>query len=124
MVRRARLIAVVGVYVIGSAVLQGVGCAGVRSEAPEEEQGRTEATGEEQGRSPEAASEEDRCEGTRTIDLAKSASAASASAALFVTNDLPGCPNKGGLLSGTSSTVRPARMKCAALVVQTTSLEV
>jgi hypothetical protein len=58
-----------------------VGCAGVRSEAPEE-QGHTEAT----------ASEEARCEGTRTYKKAWG---------LITTNDVPGCPNKGGLLSGT-----------------------
>jgi hypothetical protein len=37
-----------------------------------------------------AAAEEDRCEGTRTI---------SRLGAYYLTNDLPGCPNKGGLLS-------------------------
>jgi hypothetical protein len=39
-----------------------------------------------------AASEEDRCEGTRFIVVG---------GARYATNDLPGCPNKGGLLSGT-----------------------
>jgi Ca2+-binding RTX toxin-like protein len=79
--------AVVGAFLVGCAVLlMVVGCAGVRSEAPQKE---------EQARS-------DRCEGTRTIDLAESTSASgtSAPAALFITNDLPGCP-KGGLLLGT-----------------------
>ncbi len=69
-----------------------VGCAGVRSEAPEEEQGRTKASGEEQGRSPEAtASEEARCEGMWTVDL---------QGRTYTTNDVSGCP-KGGPLSGT-----------------------
>jgi hypothetical protein len=96
---------------MGCAVVLFVGCAGVRSEAPnEEEQGHTEATKEEQARAPEAtASEEDRCSGTRTVDLLKSSSVSSVSdssvqpgdpEALSITNDLPGCPN-GGLLSGT-----------------------
>ncbi len=89
--------AVVGVLLIGCAVLLGVGCTGPRSEAPEE-QGPTETT-KEQARSPAAtASEEEaRCEGTQTTDLPQSAPA---SAAPTTTNDLPGCP-KGGLLSGT-----------------------
>ena len=92
MVRRARPIAVVVTFLIGCAVLLVVGCAGVRSEAPkEQEQGHTEAT-KDQGRSPEAtASEEARCEGTRTVDL---------QGRTYTTNDLPGCPN-GGLLLGT-----------------------
>jgi RTX calcium-binding nonapeptide repeat (4 copies) len=87
-IREGHFIAVVGTFVIGCAVLLAVGCAGVRSEAPKE-QGHTEVTKEQ--------THSDRCEGTRTIDLAQSASAP---AALFITNDVPGCP-KGGLLSGT-----------------------
>ena len=92
MVRRGRLKAVVvRAFLIGCVVLLVlVGCAGVRSEAPREEQ--------EQGRSPEAtASEQARCEGTRTIEIPQSASA---SAPPTTTNDLPGCP-EGGPLSGT-----------------------
>ncbi len=59
--------AVVGLFLLGCAVLVGIGCSGIRSEAPQEKQGRTEATHKDQGRSPEAtASEEARCEGTRT----------------------------------------------------------
>jgi hypothetical protein len=54
-----------------------VGCAGVRSEAPQKE---------EQARS-------DRCEGTRTFKV-------KGGGGLRTTNDVPGCP-KGGLLSGT-----------------------
>ena len=76
--------------VIGCAVLLVVGCAGVRSEAPQEEQGRAEAT-KEQTHSVGAASEEARCEGMRTFKQW---------GMVFTTNDLPGCP-KGGLLEGT-----------------------
>jgi hypothetical protein len=75
MVRQGRFIVVVISFLIGCAVLLVVGCAGVRSEAPQKE---------EQARS-------DRCEGTRTFKT---------SGVLITTNDVPGCP-KGGLLSGT-----------------------
>jgi hypothetical protein len=93
-IRQARLMAAVASFLIGCAVLLGVGCAGgVRSEAPkEEQQERTEAT-RAKGRSPEATASEEvaRCEGTRTFQ---------AGGGPFTTNDLPGCP-KGGLLAGT-----------------------
>jgi Ca2+-binding RTX toxin-like protein len=96
-VGQARLIAVVGVFVIGSAVLLVVGCAGVRSEAPkEQEQGHAEAT-EGQARSPEArAPEQARCGGTRTTVR----QGFHRRREDFLTNDLPGCP-KGGPLTGT-----------------------
>ena len=114
MVRQGHLIAIVRAFLIVCAVVLAVGCAGVRSGAPQEEQEHTEAT-KEQGRSPEAtASEEARCGRTKTIDLMGSASASASEPAVvdssvkpgdpearFVTNDVPGCPNKGGLLSGT-----------------------
>jgi hypothetical protein len=88
-VRQGRLIAVVGTFLIGCAVLLGVGCAGTRSEAPQEE---------EQGSSPQAtASEEARCEGTRTYDYQTKDPTV---VLVFTTNDIPGCP-KGGLLSRT-----------------------
>jgi hypothetical protein len=92
-VRQARLIAVVRTFLIGCAVLLVVGCAGVSSEGPQEEQqGHTDPTKKEQARSPEAtASEQARCQGTRTIKKWGEH---------FTTNDLPGCP-KGGLLLGT-----------------------
>ena len=105
-----------GAFLIGCAVLLVVGCAGVRSEAPQEEQEHTEAT-KEQARSPEAtASEEDRCGETRTIDLLGSASASVADSSIqpgdpearFITNDVPGCRDKGGLLSGTDKPDRLA----------------
>jgi Ca2+-binding RTX toxin-like protein len=81
-------------FVIGCAVVLGVGCAGTSSETPKEQQkqGHTEATNKEQTRSPEAtAREEARCEGTRTFQTGGEP---------FTTNDLPGCP-RGGPLLGT-----------------------
>ena len=87
-VRQGHFIAVVGAFLMGCAVLVVAGCSGERSEASkQEEQGHTEAT----------ASEEARCEGTRTFKPTKS------SIFLMTTNDIPGCPNKGGLLSGTDN---------------------
>jgi hypothetical protein len=63
-----------------------VGCAGMRSEAPQkEEQAHTEAT----------ASEEARCSQTRTFK-----ETVYRESWLITTNDVPGCP-KGGLLPGT-----------------------
>jgi Ca2+-binding RTX toxin-like protein len=67
-------------FLMGCAVLLVVGCAGVRSEAPQKQ--------EEQARS-------DRCEGTRTFKD-------KVWGYLFTTNDVPGCA-KGGLLSGTDN---------------------
>jgi RTX calcium-binding nonapeptide repeat (4 copies) len=92
-VRQGHPIAVVGIFLVGCAVLLVIGCAGVRSGAPQEKQRHTEATKKEQTRSPEAtASEEEaRCQGTRTFQKW---------GGHFSTNDLPGCP-KGGLLLGT-----------------------
>jgi Ca2+-binding RTX toxin-like protein len=83
-VRQGHLIAIVGAFLIGCAVvLLMAGASGVQAEA----------TNNEQGRSPEAtASEDARCEGTRKINVNLPAR--------FTTNDLPGCP-QGGLLLGT-----------------------
>ena len=80
--------AVAGFFLMGCAVLLAlVGCAGVRSEAPEEqERGHAEAT----------ASERARCGGTRTTVR----QGFHRRREDFLTNDLPGCL-KGGLLAGT-----------------------
>jgi hypothetical protein len=102
-VRQARLMAVVGAFLIGCAVLLlAVGCAGTRSEAPkEQEQGHAEATNGEQARTPEeTTSEEGRCGGTRTFKLKARWREELGLNYLLTTNDLPGCP-KGGLLLGT-----------------------
>ena len=99
MVRQAHLIAVGGTFLLGCAavLLLVVGCSGTRSEASKKEQGHTEAT-REQTRSPQATGpEEARCEGTRTFKNPHLGEE------VFTTNDLPGCPNKGGLLSGTDN---------------------
>ena len=106
-IRQPHLMVVVGVLLIGCAAPAVVGCAGRRSEAPkEQEQGHAEAT-EGQACSPEAASEDDRCAGTREIDVLKSAGVDRVfdssvqpgdPEARYVTNDLPGCPTDGPLL--------------------------
>jgi uncharacterized protein YceK len=87
--QRGHLIAVVRVFLIGCAVaLMMAGCAGVRSEAPQGEQEHTEAT-RGQARS-------DQCEGTHTVRDKEVPGPGRGT-----TNDVPGCPNKGGLLPGT-----------------------
>src|SRR5829696_7162910 len=97
-VRQVHLIALVVAFLIGCAVLLlGVGCAGTSSETSNKK---------EQGHSPQAtASEEARCEGTRTIKgtwlQEQLQSEPIKQSVVFTTNDLPGCSNKGGLLSGT-----------------------
>ena len=87
MIRQSHFIAVVGTFLIGCAVLLLVGgCAGVRSQARKEEQGHTEATASEEAQCSDAV------EGTRTIKKKWGR---------ITTNDVPGVPNKGGLLCGT-----------------------
>src|SRR5215207_4625963 len=91
-VRQAHRIAIVGAFLSGCAVLLVIGGSGVRAEASQEEkQGHNEAT-KEQDHSGGAASEEDRCGGTRLIIRDGEG---------YLTNDVPGCPSKGGLLSDT-----------------------
>jgi hypothetical protein len=112
--RQSHLIAVVGVFLIGYAVLL-AGCSRGGSEASQEEQGHTEAT-KEQGRSEQGASEEDRCEGTRTIHIPKGVRGHIVDGSvqpgdpetIYITNDIPGCPDKGGVLSGTDKLDRLA----------------
>jgi Ca2+-binding RTX toxin-like protein len=105
--RQGRSIAVVVAFLIGCALLLlVVGCSGVRSGT----------TKKGQGSSPQAtASEVARCEDTRTIhryvlhtgkvrygseqDMKKAGK--TDDMGLYATNDLPGCPNKGGVLLGT-----------------------
>ena len=91
-------------FLIGCAVLLGVGCAGTRSESPKQ-QGHTEAT-REQTRSAKAASEEARCAETQLIDHHIPSGVPSPmnprEASNWETNDVPGCP-KGGPLLGTDS---------------------
>src|SRR5215213_5347791 len=98
-IRRGHLIPVVGTFLIGCAVLLlVVGCAGTSSETSNKK---------ERGSSPQAteSEEEARCEGTRTIKgtwlQLQLQSEPIKQSVVFTTNDLPGCPNKGGLLSGT-----------------------
>ena len=71
MVRQARLIAITGVFLIACAVaLVVVGCAGVRSGAPpEEDQGHIQATKEGHEHTEATPSEEARCEDTRTFHV-------------------------------------------------------
>jgi hypothetical protein len=97
-VRQGHLIAVVGIFLIGCAVLLvAVGCAGVGSEARHKEQPH----------SPQAtASQEPRCQGTRTFKKSD------AGGAIYITNDIPGCP-KGGLLLGTEGSDRTISRKPA-----------
>jgi len=116
-VRREHLIAGVRTFLIGCTVVVVVGCAGMRSEAPkDEEQGHTEATKEQGSSSGAASSEEARCRQTRTFDVFKKQNIAIVvdssvhpgdPEALYTTNDLTGCP-KGGLLSGTDKPDRLA----------------
>jgi RTX calcium-binding nonapeptide repeat (4 copies) len=118
LVRQGHLIAVVGTFLIGCAVLLlAVGCSGPSSGTSNKK---------EQGSSPQAtASEEARCEGTRSYHLYqvvhkpgywngplrtgseedikkadKKAGQMTMDFGVYTTNDLPGCP-KGGLLLGT-----------------------
>ena len=95
MVRQSHLIAVVGAFLVGCAVLL-VGCSGAGPGASQEEQGNTEAI-KDQERSSEATTEEARCAGTQTFKIKEKESGVITK---FTTNDVPGCP-KGGLLSGT-----------------------
>ena len=74
MVRQRHIIALVGAFLIGCAVLLMADASGVQAEASKKEEAR--------------------CEGTRTFKKSD------AGGVIYTTNDLPGCP-KGGLLLGT-----------------------
>ena len=111
MARRAHLAVVLRAILMACALLVVVGCEGVRSETPMQEQGQAEAT-EAEGRPPE----EDRCKGTQTFDVLKkqgidrifdSSVKPGDPEARYTTNDVLGCPN-GGLLSGTDKPDRLA----------------
>jgi hypothetical protein len=73
---QGRSIALVVAFLIGCAAVLMAGASGVQAEATKKEEAR--------------------CEGTRTTKIP-----VLATDAVYTTNDLPGCPNKGGLLSGT-----------------------
>jgi hypothetical protein len=89
-VRQGHVIAMVGTFLIGCALLLDVGCAGTSSETSKKEQGSApQATQSE---------EEARCDRTRTIKVRTMPF--SKQGVVFTTYDLRGCP-KGGLLSGT-----------------------
>ncbi|HET7271111.1 MAG TPA: calcium-binding protein [Rubrobacter sp.] len=97
MVRQVHLIAVVGVFLMGCAVLLlVVGASGVQAETSQKKQGHNEATKEGQARSSGEESVKHRCGGTRTIVRDGEG---------YLTNDVPGCP-KGGPLSDTGSICR------------------
>jgi hypothetical protein len=89
-VRQAHLIAVVVACVIGCAVLLVLGGSGVRAEASKEKQGHNEATKEQDHRCG-IWRNGTRRRGTRTIVRDGKS---------YLTNDVPGCPNKGGRFSG------------------------
>ncbi len=76
MVRQGHLIALVGTFLIGCAVVLMAGASGVQAQASKKEEAR--------------------CEGTRTFKYS------AAGGEIYTTNDLPGCP-KGGLLLGTDN---------------------
>ena len=128
MVRQAHLIAVVA-FLIGCAVLLVVGCSGTRSETSKKEQGSSpEAAASEEARCEgtrnyhlyaigysrggegllRTGSEEDMKKALKKArHIAKTEGLGVARThdfGVYTTNDLPGCPNKGGLLLGTDKT--------------------
>ena len=92
-VRQGKRIAVIGAFLIGCAVLLVVGGSGVQAETSQEKQGHTEATKEQEHRCG-LWRNNTRRRGTRTIVRDGES---------YLTNDVPGCPNKGGRFSDTGS---------------------
>jgi len=84
---------VVGAFLIGCAVLLVVGGSGVQAETSQEKQGHSEATKEQEHRCG-LWRNSIRRRGTRTIVRDGES---------YLTNDVPGCPNKGGRFSATGS---------------------
>jgi Ca2+-binding RTX toxin-like protein len=113
-VRQGSFIAVVRAFVIGCAILMVVGCAGMRSEAPQEQDHTVLKPPRTKHTHAQQRPEEARCGRTRTIDLLKGADKVfdysvqpGDPEARYITNDIPGCPN-GGPLSGTDKPDRLA----------------